>query len=933
MTSLAEVAALAKTGRGGVAFVEGEAGIEKTRLLAETLGAAEGQGFQVFYGRCEQWERMRPFGSMAQAFSCARSSSDPRLARIARLVAPEHDGAGDLAQAGTLEYRGAEAFLDLLEHHCSAGPVALALEDLHWADYATLLAIRVLARRVRALPVVLLATLRPIPASRELTSLVGTCVDEGALHLSLGPLAPALVNEMAAEALGGSPGPRLCEQLAGTAGNPLFVVELARALIQENRITVVNGYAEVDLAQTPRTLPRTILRRLGALSEPTLELLRLGAVLGPTFSPTDLAIVVGRSVTALMPALEEALRAGVLGEAGDRLAFRHDLVHEALYGELPLGVRAGVHRDIARALAASGASALQLAQHLLLGASLGDNEAVASLREAAGQVAARSPQMAAELLTRAVELTDASSPGRDELVAERVTALLWSGRVLESATLAGEVLRRAHDPGVEGVLCLARARALFMVGRIEVGLQVLDACETSPRLTIAQRTELRADQAYGRAMSGQFEEAESLARRAREDTELAGEDLPWCVVTGALSLVAFFRGQLDHAIDLAAAAVSRAEASPNPLARRYGVHYFLAVFLLEADRFADADEVLLSGRRMNQEWGTTWVLPMLEWVSAARRFFAGDWDDAVAAAEAGLAMAGDQGSRLGLDCAQGLAGLVAAYRKQPAGGRLVIEPSTEPLEVSPSGLLVGTTGVIRGLLAEARGCPDQALAILEEYWRRATDAGAAVDYRLLGPQLVRLALSAGAVQRAEAVAAAVDQLAVHMGTAGARGAALRCRGLLDADGDTLLASAVAYDRAGRPVERAFALEEAGAALAASGRRAEAGAALLEALRVYDALAASAAIARTEARMRALGVRRGARGRRPRPQEGWESLTESEQRVVALVSRGLTNVQIGAALGVSRHTVESHVSHVFTKLRLASRTELAARVVARGMGLS
>ncbi|HSH61285.1 MAG TPA: helix-turn-helix transcriptional regulator, partial [Acidimicrobiales bacterium] len=68
----------------------------------------------------------------------------------------------------------------------------------------------------------------------------------------------------------------------------------------------------------------------------------------------------------------------------------------------------------------------------------------------------------------------------------------------------------------------------------------------------------------------------------------------------------------------------------------------------------------------------------------------------------------------------------------------------------------------------------------------------------------------------------------------------------------------------------------------------------------------------------------------RPQEGWEALTASEQRVVALVAEGLTNAQIAKALFVSRHTVESHVSHVFTKLGVASRTELAARAVARGL---
>jgi DNA-binding CsgD family transcriptional regulator len=508
--------------------------------------------------------------------------------------------------------------------------------------------------------------------------------------------------------------------------------------------------------------------------------------------------------------------------------------------------------------------------------------------------------------------------------------MLWSGRVGEAEVLAAEVLRRAHDPAVEGVLRLARGRALFILGRIEQGLGVLDVGDAASLLSPAERAQLLADRSYGYAMSGRFREADALACSAREAAEAAGQDLAWCVATSALSLTAFFRGDLLAAVDLARAAVGRAEMSPSPLARRYPVHYFLAVFLVEADRFAEAEEVVLAGRWMNQEWGTTWVLPMLEWVSATSEFLRGNWDDAVVAAEAGLAMAGEGGTRQGFDCAKGLADLVAAYRSGPAGGHIdadAADAGSQP-QVPPSGVLVGLAGVLNGLVVEAQAGPEAALAVLEDAWRRATDVGSIIDHRLLGPELVRLALTTGAAERAPAVAAAVEEVAARMGTDGARGAALRCRGLLKADADALLASAAAYASAGRPLERAFALEEAGAALAAAGRRTEAVAALEEAGGVYEKLGALPALTRVESRVRALGARRGQRARRRRPQQGWESLTPSEQRVVDLVARGLTNVQIAQALFVSRHTVESHVSHVFAKLGLASRSELAAQAVAR-----
>ena len=932
LATLVEVVDRAVRGCGGTAFVEGEAGIGKTRLIEEALAAAERQGFQVFHGRCEQLERLRPFVAIAEAFGCTRTSPDPRLAAIASLVAPEPDEVGDVAQAGTMQYRAVEAFLELVEHLCVTRPVALALEDLHWADDATLLTIRLIARRVRALPVVVLATLRPVPAVRGLASLIETCVEDGALWLHLDPLTPAAVHDLVSEALGAPPGPRLSRQLVGAAGNPLFVIELGRSLVEENMVSLVTGHAEVHEIQAPPTLRLTILRRLGALSEPTLELLRLAAVLGPTFSITDLATFLERPANELVSSLQEARRAGVLGEAGERLVFRHDLVHEALYRDLPLGVRAGLHRDVARALSAAGASALDVAQHLMLGASPGDAQAVVELRRAAGEAAARAPSMAAELLARAVELSDASSAGRDTLLAERVTALLWSGRVAEAESLADEVLRRAHDPGVEGILRLARARALFIVGRIEEGLRVLDVSHEGQAFTPAERAQLQADRAYGNAMSGRLERAEGLAHSARQAAEGAKDDLAWCVATSASSLAAFFRGEFTQAIDLAKSAVRRAETSPSPLAHRYPVHYFLAAILVEADRFDDAEEVVLSGRQMNEEWGNTWVIPMLEWVSAARRFVTGDWDNAVADAEAGLAMAGEQGSRQGLDCARGLAALVAVYRGGQIGDHLDVDAGDGEPEVSPSGVLVGPAGMVSGLLAEAQGCPLQALATLEESWQRATSAGAVVDYRIIGPELVRLALASGMVERAQAVTLAVEEVAACMGTAGAKGSALRCRGLVDDDPDVLLAAIAAYGCAGRPVERAFALEEAGATLAASGRWTEAVAALEEALDAYERLGATLALARTEVRLRNAGVSRGARRRR-RPRQGWEALTPSEERVVAQVARGLTNAQIAEALSVSRHTVESHVSHVFAKLGVTSRTELAARAIGRDSGSS
>jgi DNA-binding CsgD family transcriptional regulator len=135
----------------------------------------------------------------------------------------------------------------------------------------------------------------------------------------------------------------------------------------------------------------------------------------------------------------------------------------------------------------------------------------------------------------------------------------------------------------------------------------------------------------------------------------------------------------------------------------------------------------------------------------------------------------------------------------------------------------------------------------------------------------------------------------------------------------------------RRLERALAGEEAGAALAATtAGRSDAVVALGEALETYETLGAVRYAARVDARLRELGVKRGRRGSRGRPRAGWESLTATELRVIALVARGLTNADVASRLYVSRHTVESHLSHVFSKLGLASRVELAGQAARRDL---
>jgi len=420
--------ALDRVASGGpaIVLVEGEAGIGKTRLLAQVLQDARGRGMLVAAGRAEELERTRPFGVLAAAFGCTRSSPDPRRAAIAGLLASQ--GAGDLGPITVtsdpgLRFRVVDAFTDLVEELALAGSLVIGLDDLQWADPSSLLTLGALARRLTDLPVGVIGCLRLSPRAAELDGLAGALEAAGARHLVLRPLTGKAVTGLVAQAVAAEPGPRLLAEVSGAAGNPLFVTELLGALAQEGAITTAGGRAEVAETVLPPTLRLTILRRLSFLPEPTLVSLRSASILGSGFTLTDLATVTGRSAVDLSVVLAEAIRARVVEDDGARLRFRHELIRDALYEDLAGSVRRALHREAGQRLAQAGATALQVAEHLARGATPGDPEAVAWLGRAARQAAARSPDVAADLLGREVGLMAPGDPGRHRLLAEQASVV------------------------------------------------------------------------------------------------------------------------------------------------------------------------------------------------------------------------------------------------------------------------------------------------------------------------------------------------------------------------------------------------------------------------------------------------------------------------------------------------------------------------------
>ena len=916
------------SGRPAVVLIEGEAGIGKSRLLDEMLEAARRRGMQVTAGRAEELGRTRPFGVMADAFGCVRSSPDPRRAAIARLLAsggPGDRGPITVTSDQGLRFRAVDAFADLVEELALSGPLVIGLDDLQWADPSSLMTLGTVGRRLAYLPVALVGCLRPSPRVTELDRLVSVLEDTGARHLMVHSLAAEAVADLVAETVAAEPGPGLLARISGAAGNPLFVTELVGALIQEGAIETAGGRAEAEAPTLPPTLRLTILRRLSFLPENTLQVLRVASILGSGFSLADLASVTGQPAVDLTQALTEAVRARVLEDDGTLLRFRHDLIRESIYADLPASVRRGLHREAGQRLAQTGAPSLQVAEHLARGAGPGDSYAIGWLARAAREGGTRSPDVAADLLERATALMDPADPSRDRLLAERANSLMLAGRIAEAAQACRLVLGRVHDPSVAGPVRICLGQALLAQGHVHDALRELEQAGESPVLAGGERAAALAWTGYARLWLGDLDGASAAAEEARSAAVSADDRLSASVAMATLARVLEYRGRLREALQIIDEAVRLADLSPARLGHRYPVRVVQGHILIELDRLEEARSALSTGMRISEDLGVRWPLPTYQAFLSFERMIAGEWDDAIAELEAAFALAEEIGETYSRAYAHGVLSLISFHRNHLSQAQETAAAASRDLAGWSPGFSTSWAPWPHSLILEADGEPGRALATLAGIWDNCASSGLALEYPAIGADLVRLSLAAGDIGRARDVSAAVAEMASGNEVPWMTGAALRCRGLVEDNAEILQSAVAAYARGARSLGLALTCEDAGAAFARHGQVDRGRPLLEEAIGIYERLDAARDLARAEAVLREAGIRRGRRGKRARPQFGWDSLTPAERMVAGLVAEGLSNPQIGQRLYISGRTVQTHLAHVFAKLDISARAQLAAEV--------
>jgi DNA-binding CsgD family transcriptional regulator len=912
-----------REGRAAVLVVEGEAGIGKTCLVQRIVEEARAQKVVAFVGQAHPFERTRPFSAMAAALDLNRRSGDPRKAAIGALLG---GGAAEAAAgvAGESQYRILEEIVDLVESSCTQGPVLLVVEDIHWADQATLSAILSVARHLTLEPLLVVVTARPSPRSADVARLLEDLAAGGARALDLLPLTPDQVALLARQVLGAAPGPELSAVLAKAGGNPLWVVAMLRSLADEGLLRGTGDGVEATTSELPASLGDLVVRRLQHLPTETLELLQITAVLGDAVSLRDVAAVAHRPAIAVVGQLGRAFDTQLLDKADERVVFRHQLVHDAIYQRIPTSVRRVLHREAAVALMAAGANRLEVADHLVRGADRGDEQAVAWLREAAGEASAQAPSVTAELMRRAEALLPVGHRDADLVASEVVQALLRAGQVVEASGRAEAILARRHAPEVDIPLRLVLVGALALQNRADELIALVRASLDSIELRPSSQVMLLAQQSWALTYSGDPRGGESAAARALAIAEEANDAAMTVWALTALLVAVGRQGRFGEALVHARRAAVLAAESHDTRSLPLQPNFFLGLALFDCDLVAEARAAFREA--LDDQFGSAWWLSETLMADAQASYVIGDWADAVPGLVAGGQAAQEKGNPLLVTQSLAYRTIIATAMGDHLAAKELAAPLVPVLEGEQ---LTYNAGILASAVAELRVAEhdDQgAYDMLLHCWRFDIARESRFYHRCLAPNLVRLALALGHQDVAADVAGVVRTgaaLAPDVPTV--RSLALRCQGLVDGDVEALVDAVAQARQAPHLVEHTGACEDAAKLLADNGRRDESAALLKEALQRYEQAGADAWAGRVRAQLRALGIHPGPRGNRPRPMNGWESLTSTEKVVSRLVAEGLTNVAVARQMYISPHTVNTHLRHVFTKLGVPNRVALAAFV--------
>jgi DNA-binding CsgD family transcriptional regulator/tetratricopeptide (TPR) repeat protein len=927
-------------GKPGSVTVEGEPGIGKSRLLAELRARSEDRGHIVLAGSGSEFETFIPFGIAVDALDAYLASLEHEVAdwptdlkaELGRVFPSLGKSRGaDTQTTGDERFRTHRAVRFLMERLAAEKPVVMILDDVHWADDATLELLQALLRRPPDARALLALGFRPSHAPTRLRAALAAPTLE---RISLRPLS----RDEAAVLLSIDPGsPDLAAIYDRGEGNPFYLEQLART----------GGGADAtsagsDEGAVPAGIVASVAEEVALLTPLARMMLESAAVAGDPFEPDIAAEIAGFTPDDGLVHLDELLAADLVRPTAvpRRFSFRHPLLRRAIYDSVQGGWRLAAHGRAAAALAARGASATVRAHHVEQAAGQGDEDAIGVLVEAGEASVVRAPvvacrwfegalrllpaadtprqigirrQLAQSLrssgrleacratLCEAIDLIpDPADPARIDLVSQCAAVERWLGRDRQAHERLGRARDQlpATDSGGRAALEIELAiDAVFArdldraIASGEIALAAADELGSRPLFAAAAAALALAEAGAGRIESARrHREAAVGAVEGLSDEELAPHldalyHLGWA--ENYLENLEDSLTHVDRLIDIVRQGHGARPLVPMLLVKCYPLEALgrlreaadLCDMAIEATQLGDASHFL------------PWALFERGWA----HYYMGELEAAVACAEQSMTISNREIGGAGPSAGIGPVWIVACATIQSG------KPARAAELLAP---FVGED--IEGALPVERAFFWETLALAEIGAGRPEKA---VDY----------------IERAEADAEATG-LAIPTGVAlRARAASRLSAG--DPQQAAVLAgqSAEAFATIGARMEVAFSRNLQGKALAESGDRDGAVPVLRDAEAELDS--AGSVRERDSARrlLRSLGARIEVRGPATGAESGIASLTDREREIADLVTNRHTNREIATRLYLSQKTVETHLRNVFIKLGASSRVEVARMI--------
>jgi DNA-binding CsgD family transcriptional regulator/tetratricopeptide (TPR) repeat protein len=937
---------LARLAAGDVCLlgVSGDPGIGKTRMLAELRSRADAAGHLVLAGTAAEFERDLPFSALVDALDAYLATLDE--SRLGKL------GIGHLAELGAIfpalaehaegdgavveRHRAHRAVSGLLAGLGAARGLVLVIDDLHWADEASLELLTALSRRPPPGNVLIAAGYRP-------QSLVSPFADALASRQPTGLTAVVQLSPLAdgdATALVGDDVPaRLRAPLVAAAeGNPFYLEQLSRSpapLTSDaaGRDEVLEGGFRI-----PAPITASLADELRAQPADVLQLLRGAAVAGEPFSLRLAARIAELDPDRSFDLIDAACAAGLVRTSATpaQFSFRHPLLRRAVYAGAGEGWRLAAHGRAAAALAEVDADPATRAHHVALSAAPGDLDAIAVLREAASRTVGHAPLSAAGWLEAALALApDGDGPLRRDILAELGRALLAGGKLVEAQRAMDEAVALA-GADVDPLLLIELAeidqwegRTAEAVGRLERIRG--DLGDADPGRTALLELRLL----YLRRWNGEYELAFAHGQAALAAAEGSDDPVVLACVRAAFAEAASTldvptsKQQYELATELLAG------MSSTQFERMLDGFYSLGWAAVHLERYEEALSHFRVGLEVALRTNSVRYTTTLRSEQAEALIRMGRAADAVAQAEEAVEAARLHPSPRYLWWALWIQSSALVRAGDVPAARAAYDEAAAVVKRLPHtpmhDIWMGYTGSV---LLSAEGNHDAAVDMLHSM-----AGGEELPLIPIGDRqaawevLAAAALASGDGARADAAVAAAEEQAESFGLTALRGVTHRLRAAVqEAAGD--------HDGAAEAARLAVEKGEAGgAALDAERSRILLGRALIA---LGDRTEAAAQLGLAEQRLAELGAEpfraEAARelrriGRRTAPRRAaatdgageLAALSGREREIAGLVAEQLTNREIAERLFLSEKTVETHLRNVFAKLGVSSRVAVAQTV--------